>query len=145
MGIKVDFPKVDVRITIPNLVVDQTIIQREAYMAKMVYDRDAEQVRVEWIVQHFSDKDGSKGEYLGSTIPDYLRPAIAGNNVMCDALTGYPIDPTPDSELGHEYDSFIGEYVGQFDFFIYIAETMPIVVNTYLRTFGELITDWSRK
>ena len=81
----IELPKPEIRISIPDLVIDDTIIKREAYCSKMQYDIDAKNVIVFWIVQHFSVlEDGTKGEYLGQYIPDYVRP---NTNVVCNIKT----------------------------------------------------------
>ena len=137
----VQLPVSDIRISIPDLTVENTTVKREAYVSYMKYDNDAKRVVVDWVVQHFAAKaDGSKGEYLGAVIPDYIRPNIADNNVMCDISTGAPIQPDENGE----YPANVN-YTGQYDFFYNLGESSPIIVNDVIRQFGLGITDWSKR
>lgn len=137
----IQLPQLEIRISIPDLVVDNTVIKREAYCSRMEYNIDAKNVVVFWIVQHFStQEDGTKGIYMGDFIPDYIRPNIADNTTMCDVTTGIPIQP--DSE--GNYPEGVN-YTGQFDFFMNMGEYTPIVVNQVIKQFGQGITDWSKR
>lgn len=137
----IELPKPQIRISIPDLVIDNTTIKRDAYCSEMEYDIDAKRVVVHWIVQHFSAlEDGTKGEYLGQYIPDYVRPNIADNNTMCDITTGIPVQPDAEGNYPEGVN-----YTGQFDFFLNMGESSPIVVNTVIRQFGMGITDWSKR
>lgn len=60
---------------------------------------------------------------------------------MCDASTGIPIEPDQDGT----YDSQTINYTGQYDFFSYLAENQEIIVNQFIRNFGMLVQDWSKK
>lgn len=137
----IELPKPEIRISIPDLIIDGTTIKREAYCSQMEYDIDAKRVVVYWVVQHFSTmEDGTKGIYMGSYIPDYVRPNIADNTTMCDVTTGIPI--VPDGE--GNYPEGVN-YTGQFDFFNYLGESSPILVNQVIRQFGMGITDWTKR
>lgn len=136
-----ELPKQEIRITIPDLMVDGTQIKREAYCSRMEYNIDAKSVVVFWIVQHFATlEDGSKGSYLGKYIPDYIRPNIADNTTMCDVVTGIPLTPNEDGVYPEDIN-----YTGQFDFFINLGEASPIIVNQVIKQFGQAIQDWSKK
>ena len=150
----VQLPNEEIRITIPNLVQNNTTIAREAYMISMVYDSGVKQVVINWGVQHFSiNIDGTKGEYLGNIIPDYVRPTIAHNGTMCDITNGYPIDSRipADADLtaveppAPDYSWFDGNYTGQYDFFAYLAQVQPIMVNQMVRNFGLMVANWTKR
>lgn len=129
-------PITEVRIEIPDLIINNTIIKREAYYSQLKDNTDSKTVCVDFIVQHFAtDENNQKGEYIGYYIADYIRTITATNDSMCDLTNGVPID---------NLDTFEGSYTGQYDFFTYLRETQPILINQYLRNFG-LITDWSKK
>lgn len=137
----VNLPSVEIRITIPDFVIDDTVIKREAYCSKMVYDNDAKSVSVYWVVQHFSVlADGTKGSYIGNNVPDYIRVNIADNSTMCDVTTGIPVYP----DANGDYDPAV-DYTGQYDFFNNMGENTPILVNQVIKNFGLLITDWNKK
>ena len=135
----VQLPKQQIRITIPDLTVGDTIIKREAYASRMEYDIDGERVLVNWIVQHFANDNGNKGEYLGNYIPDYVRPNIANNQTMCDITTGIPVEADADGNYPDNVN-----YTGQFDFFLNMGETTPIVVNSVIKQFGLAIVNWNK-
>lgn len=138
----IQLPKNEIRISIPILIQNNTSIAREAYLSNMNYDRDGERVILNWVVQHFSIlENNEKGDYLGAIIPDYIRKLEANNLTMCDASTGIPIEPDQDGT----YDSQTINYTGQYDFFSYLAENQEIIVNQFIRNFGMLVQDWSKK
>jgi hypothetical protein len=144
---KVELPKVEIRISIPNFEQDNTSIIREAYCSQLVYDTDSKIVRVLFAVQHFSElEDGTKGKYLGSILPDYIRAITASNETMCDVTNGYPIEKIEvgQDEEGNpifDYDPAIN-YTGQYDFFVYMGETQPIIIHDLIKSFG-LLTNWN--
>lgn len=134
-------PFSEIRIQIPDLIIDNTVIKREAYCSRMEYNIEVKAVVVFWIVQHYSVlPDGNKGLYLGDVIPDYMRPNIADNNTMCDINTGEPIA----LDENGQYPETVN-YTGQFDFFMYIGENIPIKVNEYIKNFGLMIQDWKKQ
>ena len=150
----IQLSKEEIRISIPNLVQNNTTIVREAYMQSMNYNTDAKQVIISWRVQHFSiNIDGTKGDSLDNIIPDYTRETIAHNETMCDISNGYPIEPrvSIDADLtaveppAPDYSWFEGNYTGQYDFFAYLAETQPIMVNQMIRNFGLMVANWDKK
>jgi hypothetical protein len=132
----IQLPKEEIRISIPKLIQDNTTIVREAYMSNLIYDNDAQTVTVNWIVQHFSElPNGDKGEALGAIIPDYIRKTVANNETMCNITSGVPLDPNDDG-------TYEGDYTGQYDFFAYLGETQPIILNAMIRDFGARVANW---
>lgn len=51
---KINLPQTEIRIQLPDFQKHETRIIREAYCSSLVYDTDAKQVKVIWVVQHFS-------------------------------------------------------------------------------------------
>jgi len=134
----IQLPKEEIRISIPKLIQDNTAIVREAYMSNLIYDNDAQTVTVNWVVQHFSElPNGEKGETLGNIIPDYIRKTVAHNGTMCDINNGVPLDPNEDG-------TYEGDYTGQYDFFAYLGETQPILLNNMIRDFGGRVATWTK-
>ena len=134
----IQLPKEEIRISIPKLIQDNTAIVREAYMSNLIYDNDAQTVTVNWVVQHFSElPNGEKGETLGNIIPDYIRKTVAHNGTMCNITNGVPIDVNEDG-------TYEGDYTGQYDFFAYLGETQPILLNNMIRDFGGRVATWTK-
>ena len=159
----IQLPKEEIRISIPNLVQNNTIIVREAFMISMVYDSGVQQVTINWGVQHFDYDENStyiidgvetkKGNSLEYIIPSYVRPTIAHNGTMCDISNGYPIEARVDTSIDStsieppvaDYSWFEGNYTGQYDFFAYIAEMQPIMVNQMIKNFGIMVSNWNKR
>ena len=104
-------PVKNIDIDIPDLIIGDTTIKRSATLFDMKYNPSKKFVAVQWVVKHFANVNGKKGEAI-DVIPDYTKETIADNDTMCDVSTGVPIEK---NEF-NEYDDSI-TYTGQYDFF----------------------------
>lgn len=146
----ITLPIVNIEIDIPDLIVNEITIKRKAKLFSMNYNQNAPSLTLTWIV-HYPDLEGVKG-YL-----PYSKQSIADNTTMVDAQTGAIVLPTEVQDTNEDgtlkvddngnpvmvekivYD---GNYVGQYDWFNYIAETQPVKVHDMIRQYG-MQADWS--
>ena len=139
-----ELPVSSIVIPIDDLVKGETRIKREAELFDMQYNPTQKRVTLQWIVKHYAaTAENTKGEYL-SIIADYTKATTADNETMCDSTTGVPIEKIDIGEGVMDYDPLI-TYTGQYDFFYYMAENQPILVNQLIRQFGVMVTDWNKK
>ena len=130
---------VNISINISDTVINNTIIKRKADLFTMVYNIDAKFLSLTWKVKHYSDSlvinnghDTSYyGQYLGGLIPDKIKETIADNNSFVNANTGDFVFP---DEQGNFPTNI--PVMGQYDYFNYVAEHVPIIVNDLIRYHG---------
>lgn len=146
--IQIETPSLE--IDIPDFTTGETIIKRSATLFAMIYNQNTKQLSVTWSVKHFSkNADGTKGDYLGTVIPDWSKTSIADNTTMCDATNGHPIEKIDTGEKDAEgnpimdYDANI-TYMGQYDFFWNLAQSQPVEVHNMLINFGGLVESWDK-
>lgn len=145
----ITLPTVNIEIDIPDIVVNGITIKRKAMLFTMNYNQDAKHLVLTWIVS-YPELIGVKG-----FLP-YSKQSIADNTTMVDAATGAIISPelvqdinedgTPKADesgkpIMVEKIIYDGNYVGQYDWFNYIAETQPVKVHDMIRQYG-LQAEW---
>ena len=84
--------KIRIILEIPDLVIDNTIIKRKAYMHTLTYNQEYNSLSVNWLVKHFSNNNGSYGEYIGSTIADKSKETIADMTTIVKYPSGEIIE-----------------------------------------------------
>ena len=142
----VQLPTIEVEISIPQIEIEQTKINRSAKLFSLIYNKGSKEVSVAWTVKHFAvNADGSNGEYL-SFIPDWSKTSVADNSTMCDVTNGFPIEKIvigqdEDGNDIYDYDPAIN-YTGQYDFFSYLAETQPVKIHEMIIQFGNNVQSW---
>jgi len=129
----------NIEIEIPNMVIDNTIFKRKAKLHSMVYNMQYKQLVLNWVVTFYSrTDDDAYGEDISYLIPPYTRENIADNSTLVNPATGQILVP---NEAG-EYE---GDYMGQYDWFNQIGESVDINVHTMIKQYGQGITDWNKR
>lgn len=130
-----DYTPIRIEVEIPDLIIGDTIIKRKIELDSMVYNQAAQAVTLDWIIKHYSNEGGKYGVYLGDEeryikIEDKRRSTVADNLSFVNAQTGEFITE-------EEKDSIM--WIGQYDFFNMIAETIPIKVHKMIEDYGKKI------
>jgi len=121
---------------IDDIIIDNTIIKRKAYLLSMIYNITNKTVVLNWEIRHYgSTINNQYGEYLINIIPNKTKTTTADNTTFVNSQTGAFV--YPDSE-----DFIDVDYIGQFDFFSKLAENQPIIVNELIRQYGQQ-TNWT--
>ena len=84
--------KMRIILEIPDLVIDNTVIKRKAYMFTLIYNQEYNSLCVSWVVKHYSNNNGEYGEYLGNNVPDKLKETIADLSVIVKYPSGEIIE-----------------------------------------------------
>lgn len=121
---------------IPDLVVGNTIIKRDAQLISMCYNTSNMTLVLMWNIRHYADSSGTYGRYLDYIIPDRIKKTTADNTVMVNSSTGAFV--YKDSS-GNYPENIL--YIGQFNFFQRLAEYQPILVNSMIIQYGQN-TSW---
>jgi hypothetical protein len=124
----ITIPAVRIVIDIPDLVVNNITIKRQAELFTMTYNQSSKYLSLSWIVT-YPDLSNVKG------FSPYSKESIADNTTTVDVTTGAIL--TPDAE-----GNYPGDCIGQYDWFNYIAETQPIKVHDMIRQYG-LQAEWN--
>jgi len=145
-------PPVEIEIDIPDLIIGTVTLKRKAKLFTMTYNQAAKYLVLSWIVRYL-DIAGIKG------VASYAKESIADNATMVDVATGAILAPVITSVQDTNEDgspkvdtngdpvmidvtSYEGDYIGQYDWFNYVAETQQISVHDMIRQYG-LAADWS--
>jgi len=118
-------------LNIPDLVISNTVIKRDAQLISMCYSTSNATLVLMWNIRHYSDSSGSYGKYIDYIIPDRIKKTIADNTVMVNSQTGAFVY----KDSTGNYPQNI-PYCGQFNFFQYIADNKPILVNPMILQYG---------
>lgn len=134
----------DIRIIleIPDLVIDNTIIKRKAYMFLLGYNQEYQSLYVSWLVKHYSNNNGDYGEYLGSKISDKLKETIADMSVIVKYPSGEIIEPENYSEYQDESGEWTINVMPQYKFFNQVGENVDVNIHNLIRNYG-LQADWN--
>ena len=122
-----------ITINVPDTVVNSTILKRKATLFTMIYNQSAKSLSLTWTVRYYSDSLGLYGSDISDIIPDYARTSIADNDVFVNPANGAIIDGVPTID-----------YMGQYDWFNMVAESMSINVHAMIRQYGLAITNWNK-
>lgn len=120
-----------IRITIPDLVINQTKIKRKAELFTMIYNQANKALVLNWKVTYYADSSGSFGQPINiNGISSYSKESIANNTVFVNPATGAIVSAeTPGA-------------IGQYDFFYYLAENKDINVHDLIRAYGAAVAEW---
>jgi hypothetical protein len=133
----ISIPPVQIEIDIPDLILGTVTLKRKATVFTMTYNQATKTLTLTWIVS-YTDLQGIKG------LSSYSKESIADNSTMVDVATGAIIHPvtTTDAATGETTTSYgDGNYIGQYDWFNMIAETLSIKVHNLIRQYG-LTATW---
>lgn len=129
----------EIELEIPDLVIDNSRFKRKAKLHSMVYNLEHKQLVLNWVVSFYATtSEGGYGENLNGLIPSYTRENIADNTTMVNPLTGEILQPDENGE-------YIGDYMGQYDWFNQLGENVPVNVHSLIRQYGQGITNWDKK
>ena len=134
---RIAYTVVNIVIPIPNVIINNTTLRRTATLFTMTYNQSAQTVVLNWTIKFYSDSAGTCGAYLGAVIPDYSKEVVASNASFVNPSTGAFV--IPDSKGNYPMN-----YMGQYDFFNYIAETQPLKVHSLIRQYGYQILSWDK-
>lgn len=120
-----------IKINIPDVEINGTILKRKAELFSMVYNQKFQCLTLNWDVYYYSDSSGYYGQPIKiNGITSYRKESIANNTVFVNPTTGAFVTPdTPGA-------------VGQYDFFYYLAENQNINVHDLIRSYGTTVTEW---
>lgn len=133
--------KIRITLEIPDLVIDNTIIKRKAYMHTLIYNQEYNSLSVSWLVKHFSNNNGSYGEYIGSTIADKSKETIADMTTIVKYPSGEIIEEQDYSLYQDENGEWTINVMYQYDFFNQIGENIDVNIHNLVRSYG-MQTDW---
>jgi hypothetical protein len=120
-----------IKISIPDLVINQTKIKRKAELHTMIYNQASKSLVLNWKVSYYADSSGHFGQPINiNGISSYSKESIANNTVFVNPSTGaFVAEGTPGA-------------IGQYDFFYYLAENQDINVHDLIRAYGAAVTEW---
>jgi hypothetical protein len=125
-----------IKITIPDLVINQTKIKRKAELFTMIYNQANKSLVLNWKVSFYSDSSGHYGQPINiNGISSYSKESVANNTVFVNPSTGAFVEK--DEEGNYPEGS-----MGQYDFFYYLAENQDINVHDLIRAYGAAVTEW---
>ena len=133
--------KIRIILEIPDLVIDNTIIKRKAYMLTLIYNQEYNSLCVSWIVKHYSNNNGEYGEYLGNKVPDKLKETIADLSVIVKYPSGEIIEEQDYSLYQDENGDWTINVMYQYDFFNQIGENVDVNIHNLVRSYG-MQADW---
>jgi hypothetical protein len=127
----------------------QTGLKRKAEYKTLIDNRIYKQLSTTWLVKYYQNVNGTYGEEITSEgISSYSRNLIADNFTLVDASQQGAYVAKWDSEkwiniqTGQEYTQSeidANPYLyGEYDWFMYIAETQSIIINDLIRNAGNL-------
>ena len=120
---------INIEIDIPDLVTDTVSLKRKAKLFTMTYNQHAKQLTLTWIVSY--------PELQAKGINNYPKESVADNTTMVDVNTGEILTPTiTKDENDKDVTTYQGDYIGQYDWFNYVAENSPIQVHEMIRQYG---------
>lgn len=134
---RIAYNYVQIVIPIPDIIINQTVIKRTATLFTMTYNQYQQTLALNWTVKCYANVSGAYGMYLGSFIPDYSKENVADNTVFVNPNNGAIM--LPDSNGKYSMN-----YMGQADFFNFLAETQPLKVHALIRQYGLQVLNWDK-
>lgn len=134
---RIPYTPIAIVINIPDLVVNGTKVKRTATLFTMTYNMQYQTLSLNWTIKAYADSSGSYSTYLGQFITNYSKESIADDNTFVNPQTGAFLYPDANGKYSMNY-------MGQYDFFNYLAETQPLKVHDLIRQYGMQVTNWDK-
>ena len=135
---RIPYTVTSISVNISPVTINGTKLQRKATLFTMNYNLKAQFLALSWTVSFYADSANTYGASLAGIIPSYSIENVADNNTFVNPANGQIL--TPDS-LQH----YPMAYMGQYDFFNYIAEKQAVVVHDVLRQYAARALNWEKR
>lgn len=125
----ITIPPIEIEIDIPDLVTGAVTLKRKAKLFTLIYNQATKALTLSWIVSY--------PELNAKGISSYSKESTADNTTMVNVQTGEVLQPEIITNAeGVIETTYPGNYIGQYDWFNYVAETQPLNVHDLIRQYG---------
>ena len=135
---RIPYEAATITIDIPPIIIDGTILQRKARLFDMDYNQNSQFLALRWRVHFYADSAGTYGKSLEKTSPFYSLENVADNSTFVNPTTGQILVADASGSYGMNY-------MGQYDFFNYVAQNQAVVVHDVLRQYGAMVLNWDKR